>query len=590
MVIKRLFLPVALLIILVMILSACSPKTTTTSTATSTTSTSSSTTTTSKPASSTTTTSTTTSKTSTTTSAGGTVFTADLYGEPETIDPNKASWATQITVIRQCFVGLLGFKSDLSLEARAAKEIPTKGNGGISQDGLTYTFQLRNDVTWSDGKKVTAQDYVYSIKRTLSPEMASEYASFYYDIEGGKEYNAAASADAATKEVLKGRISVWAINDYMLQIRLKAPRPTFLQMMALWPTNPVREDIVNKFGDKWTEAGNYIGNGPFILSEWVHQDHLTFVPNPNYWGAEKPKVSKMILKDIEDQNAAFAAYRNNELDMCTPPGGTEKATMADPVLSKEILRVAELTTFGLLTNVTRPPFDNKLVRQALSCAVDRVAYVDKVRGGVGAPAISWIPPGMPGYDPKLGSEFNFNPAKAKQLLAQAGYPDPSKLPSITFSYSNSSSNPVFAQFLQGQLKDNLGINIKLDPIESKAYQAFINAEKHQLGWTGWGADYPDPDNWLPEYFGTEGGNNHMNYSSAQFDALAEQAKYELDNTKRLALWDQAQKIVVEDQPIIFMYIRERFWLVKPWVKGLVATGMDGGIPGDFFFYNVSISK
>jgi oligopeptide transport system substrate-binding protein len=348
------------------------------------------------------------------------VFTTNLSGEPATIDPNKASWADQRSALGQCFEGVLGFDKDLNLIAVTATEIPTVANGGISSDGLTYTFKLRPEVTWSDGQKVLAKDYVYGIKRMLSPEVASEYAGFYYDIVGAQAYNGSADKDAATQKTLKDAVAVTAINDYTLKIKLAQPRPTFPQIMALWPAYPTREDVITKYGDKWTEAGNYIGNGPFILTEWVHQDHMTFKPNPNYWGT-KPNLTQLTYKMIADANAALAAYKNNELQLVQIPAGTEKATLADPVMSKEILRYNLLTTFAFQFNVTKAPFDNLKVRQAISCAVDRAAFVDKVRSGVGKVALSWIPPGMPGYDPNLGKEYEFNPTKAKQLLTEAGY-------------------------------------------------------------------------------------------------------------------------------------------------------------------------
>jgi len=265
----------------------------------------------------------------------------------------------------------------------------------------------------------------------------------------------------------------------------------------MWPVYPLREDIIKQFGDKWTEPPNYIGNGPFILTEWVHQDHMTFKPNPKYWGSPKPKLTEIQYKMITDANATLAAYKNNELDISGVPVGTEKATMADPEMSKELLRYNELVTFAFQFNVTKPPFDNKKVRQALACAVDRNAFVQKVRSGVGTPALSWIPPGMPCHDPELGKEYTFNPTKAKQLLTEAGYSDLTKLPELKFSYSDTAGNRTIAQFLQGQMKDNLGINLTLDPMESKAFQQFVNQEKFSWAWFGWGADYPDPDNWLP---------------------------------------------------------------------------------------------
>lgn len=517
-------------------------------------------------------------------------FVTNLSGEPETIDPNKASWANQRSVISQVFVGLLGFKADLSLEAVTATDIPSTANGGISVDGLTYTFKLRPEVTWSDAKKVVAKDYEYSIKRMLSPQVASEYASFYYDIAGAQEYNGSGAKDAATQSTLRDAVAVKAVDDTTLEIKLAQPRPTFLQIMALWPAYPVREDIITQFGDQWTEAPNYIGNGPFIMTEWVHQDHFTFKPNPNYWASDKPKVATMTFKMITDQQAGFAAYKNNELQLSQIPAGSEKATLADASLKDQIVRYNLLQTWAFQFNVTKAPFDNKLVRQAFATAIDRAAFINNVRGGVGKVAYSWIPPGMPGYDANLGKDYDFNPTKAKELLAQAGFSDVSKLPSITFTYSNSGQNPTIAQFLQGQMKDNLGIEIKLDPQEPKAAQAFINAGNHQWAWFGWGADYPDPDNWLPEIFGTGSGNNHTLYSNPQFDALAAQAKKELDNTKRLQMWADGQKMVMDDAPIITAFYQERLWLVKPGVQGLQTTGMDGQIPGDQFYYQISITR
>jgi oligopeptide transport system substrate-binding protein len=541
-----------------------------------------------KSSSTTSTTSTTSNSTSVTGSVkptGAQILRVNLAAEPVTIDPNKASWAQERTVINQVFVGMLGFNQDLSLRADVASTIPTVANGGISADGLTYTFKLKSNATWSDNKPVVAGDFEYSIKRMLDPAIAAEYASFYYDIVGAEAYNSSTATDAAALTNLKNAIGVKAIDNTTLQITLVNALPTFLDLMALWPAYPLRQDIITQFGDKWTEPPNYIGNGPFILTEWVHQDHLTFKQNPNYWQT-KPFLTEIDLKDIADVNAELAAYKNGELDFSRVPTGTEKATMSDSSVSNQILRYNDLTTFAFRFNVTQAPFDNLLVREAFATAVDRNAFVNNVRGGVGKPATSWIPPGMPGYNPSLGTQFNFDPAKAKSLLAQAGYSDVSKLPAITFSYADSAGNRTIAEFLQGQLKDNLGITITLQPMESKAASAAINAKQYMISWYGWGADYPDPDNWLPQLFGTGAGNNKQNYSNPQFDTLSAQALKELDNTKRLAEWDQAQQIVVNDCPMIWMFYRERFWLESPSVKGLKTTGMDGQLCGDTFFSSV----
>ncbi|MBI2865993.1 MAG: peptide ABC transporter substrate-binding protein [Chloroflexi bacterium] len=514
---------------------------------------------------------------------------ANLAGEPQTLDPNRASWAGDLTVISQVFEGLLGFNQDLSLKAVGAREIPSVRNGGISGNGLIFTFKLRDDVRWSDGQPVTAQDYEYSIKRTLSPELAGDYSFLLLDIKGALEYNGATGKSPAELQALRDAVGVKATDNSTLRIELAQQSFSFLQRMALWPAYPVRQDIIEKNGDKWTDPATYIGNGPFKLTEWVHQDHLTLEANPNYWGS-KPKLSKVVLKMITDVNAELAAYKNGELEMSRVPPGTEKATLADPVLSKEILRYNELVTFAFQFNVTRPPFDNVKVRQAINTAIDRDTFINQVRAGVGKPALSWIPPGMPGYDAELGKQYIFNPDKAKQLLTEAGYPGGRGLPPIKFQFADTAGNRVIAQFLQGQMKDNLGINVELDPMEPKAFQQLVNDEKHMWAWFGWGADYPDPDNWLPDIFGTGASINHTLYSNPEFDELKNRALAEPDAAKRLDLWKQAQKLVIDDAPIATMFYRERFVLVKPYLKGLKTTSMDHQISGDLFWTGVAIEK
>ncbi|MGA3094367.1 MAG: ABC transporter substrate-binding protein, partial [Dehalococcoidales bacterium] len=410
---------------------------------------------------------------------GSQTFTTNLGGEPDTIDPNLASWAGDLSIIYRCFEGLLGFNKDLTLKAVCATQIPTTANGGISADGKTYTFKLKSNVTWSDGTKVKAGDFAYSIVRMLDPALAAEYASFYYTIAGAQAYNSATNANAATLATLKAAVGVSAPDDSTLVVKLAAPQATFLQLMALWPAYPLRQDVIAKYGDKWTEAGNYMSNGPMVLSEWVHQDHLTFTPNPNYWGT-KPKLTKITFKMIADANAAWSAYLNNELDQCGPPGGTEKTVIADPVLSKQIVRFNELTTFAFQFQVHTPPYDNKTLRQALATGIDRQAYINQVRNGIGKVALSWIPPGMPGYNANLGTDYAFNVTKAKQLLAtaltQLNLSDASKL-KLRFQYNNAGLNPQLAQFLQAQMSTNLGINLTLEPMEAKAFSAMVNANQ-----------------------------------------------------------------------------------------------------------------
>jgi len=523
-------------------------------------------------------------------------FRINIDGEPPTLDPNLASWDTSIAVLQQVFEGLLKFDKDLNLVPAVAKEVPTVANGGISADGKTYTYHLRNDVKYSDGKPVTAKDFEYSLKRSLDPALATEYASFYYGVVGAEEYNTSKEKDPAKLQALRDAVGIKALDDYTLQVKLKEPRASFNDLAALWPMYPVREDIIKANStadkpDKWTEdPKTYIGNGPFKMTEWVHQDHITLVANENYYGG-KPKLQKMVLTMVTDAQAEYAAFLNGEREIGKVPNALIQQVLKDPNLSKQLVRAPRLSTMAIQFNNKQKPFDNVNVRRAFATAIDREALINQVRQGVGKPAYSWIPPGNPGYQADLGLEYKFDPAKAKKFLADAGYPDGKGLPPITFQYANTRNNPIIAQFAQQQWKDNLGVDVKLEPMEPKAFSEAVNKGQYMMGFYGWNADYPDPDNWLPELFGTGAGNNHSYYSNPQLDDLMKKAISEPDQKKRMEMWAQAQTMVVNDVPIIFLFHDETFVLVKPYVKDAFFTGMDGtAFPGHYSTAQMWLAK
>ena len=282
---------------------------------------------------------------------------------------------------------------------------------------------------------------------------------------------------------------------------------------------PVRQDIVEKNAGWAQDPATYIGNGAFKMSEWVHQDHITLVPNPNYAGT-KPTLQKITLLMVSSAEADYAAYRNNERDWTLVPDADVKAVRADPQLSKEAVEYTELTTFWLVMNNANKPLDNPLVRKAFARAIDSDAMIRDVAAGVGKPATSMIPPGMPGYQADLGKDMKFDAAAAKDLLKQAGFADPATFPELHFKFATTTANQSRAEFIQGQLKQNLGINIVLDSMESKAYQAVYKNKDFDLAWTGWGADYPDPQNFMSGLFGCKASNNKYNYCNPLFDAAA----------------------------------------------------------------------
>ena len=507
--------------------------------------------------------------------------------EPVTIDPNLAFDGVSIGVVRELYSGLLAFDKDLNLVPALASEVPSQSNGGISADGLTYTFKLREDAKWSDGQPITAADVEYSVKRLLDPEAGSSYAPVYFDIKGAAEYTMAMGdpenptpVDEATLAGLRDAVGVEAVDEYTLRVTLVQPRYTFVYLAAIWSIYPLRQDIVEGLGDAWTEPGKHVSSGPFVLSEWVHNDHMTLIPNP-YWYGEQPKLQKLVLKMIGDSNAAYAAYLNDELDVVAVPPPNIKSAEGDSNLSQQLVRSVDMGTFAYEFNVQAPPFDDPKVRQAFAMAIDREAFVNKVEFGVGEVAYSLISPGTAGYDPETGQELAYNPQKAKELLTEAGYGD-GDLPDVTIQFPDVGGNRLSAEFAQGQFEENLGVNVKLEPLEPRAFAATIMQGQFMIVPIGWGADYPDPDSWLPQNFGTEGGSNFAGYSNAEFDALVQQAVAEPDPEKRLALWSQAQQLLVDDAAAIFVSYRERVRLVKPYVKNLILTGMDAGLDGELF--------
>jgi oligopeptide transport system substrate-binding protein len=501
-----------------------------------------------------------------------------LIGEPTTLDPQIAAFGSDIGVLKQLWRGLFYYRSnDLDLAPAAATEVPTQENGGISADGLTYTIKLRDDLTWSDGEPLTAEDFAFSFKRLFDPEAGGTgyYYTFYTDIEGAE--------DAVEGGSLED-VGVTAIDETTLEIKLTRPRSTLLPLLSLWPAYPIREDVVSQ-GEAWTEAGNLIANGPYTLSEWEHDDHITLTANANYWGDDKPTVQTIVYRMQPNEEAALIAYENGELDM-TPIPVTEVATFEG---SDEQVRTAQHSTIGLQFNVTREPFDNADVRKAFSAAIDRETFINNVRGGVGVATTSWLPPGVPGYDPERGKEYAFNADKAKQFLADAGFPNGEGLPEINVMVGDSQSEKLNAEFVQEQTKQNLGVEMGVDILESATFEDRFLSSDFQVTLGGWFADYADPDNWLPSQWTTGSGNNIALYSNPDFDELMEQAASELDAENRIDLYAQAEAILIDtDHAFAPIYHNDRNWLVKPWVDGLEATEADSETPGDWFFSRVRI--
>ena len=517
--------------------------------------------------------------------AGNTPLAADqtlrvrLAGEPQTLDPQVTGFDVDISIVKQLFRGLFYYDGpDMNVVPAVATKLPTKGDG-ISDDGLTYTIELRDDMTWSDGKPVTAGDFVYALKRLFDPEVGATgyYYSFYTAIVGAE---AAAAGEGSLDD-----IGVTAVNDTTLEIKLTRPQPTLLTLLAMWPAYPIRQDVIEAKGDAWIDAGNLIGNGPFVLSEWVHQDHITVTANPSYGGDDKPTLQTIVFRMIPDEAKALIAYEKGEIDLVPIP----LPDTASFEGNAEQLKHEELGIFAWEFNNTAAPFDNPDVRKAFSMATDRDTYISAVRGGVGHATTSWLPPGLPGYDETRGSAYAFDKDKAQQVLTDAGFPNGEGLPEVTLTIADSQAGRLSAEFLQQQIEQNLGFRIKIEVLESATYEDHYLASDFQVVLGGWGADYADPENFLPQLFGTGASTNQYKYSNNDFDDLVDEAASELDNDRRIKLYQDAEAILIdEDMGVAPLFNRVRNCLLKPYVDGFTTTGLDGNVAGDFFYNRVKI--
>jgi oligopeptide transport system substrate-binding protein len=332
---------------------------------------------------------------------------------------------------------------------------------------------------------------------------------------------------------------------------------------------PVARECVEQFGDKWTEPGNIWTNGPYAMSLWEHENKMIMVKNPHYYGAKTVSIETINWSMVTEDSTRFAMYENGELDVSAVPVGDMDRVRADPELSAQLYSAPDLCTYYIGFNNTKPPVDNKLVRQALSYAVDRQKLVDTVLKGGQKPAKSFACPGIfgsPAEDPNFQG-ISYDPAKAKELLAQAGYPDGQGFPETTYMFNTSEGHQKIAEFVQQGWKETLGIEVKLTNQEWSVYLKTVSEDAPQIFRMAWCADYPDENNWVLENFHSTKSDNPIKWKNAEFDQLVEQAAAEPDPAKRTELYAKAEKILcVDEAAIIPVYYYVRNTCTKPYVE------------------------
>jgi oligopeptide transport system substrate-binding protein len=331
-------------------------------------------------------------------------------------------------------------------------------------------------------------------------------------------------------------------------------------------TYPQRQDIVEAHGDKWTEPENIVTNGPFLLAAWEHEYKLELVANERHFEG-KPALDRVMMYVVEERTTALTLYETGELELIELPPVAIPHYRHHP----EFAKTPQLRGYYYGFNVKKPPFDDVRVRQAFAHSIDR-AQLPRILNGEEIPTSSWIPKGMFGYNPAIG--LKFDPEKALRLLDEAGYPKGQGLPMVTATYNTQNRNRLIAEFLQGQWKEHLGISVALESMEWKVFLSQLDTDPPQMFRLGWGADFPDPENFMNLFIATSG-NNRLQWANRQYDELVDRGPAITDPKERQELYDQAQRILTEtDAAMIPLFISMQNMLIKPYVKGLELNSME----------------
>ena len=510
--------------------------------------------------------------------------------EPNSFDPGQQSYNYEGMIGRNVFEALLKPTPDLK-DVQGA----TASSYDVSSDGLTYTFHIRSNAKWSDGQPVKGQDFVYGFQRLLDPTLAAGYADPFFDqtIAGAANYaNVDAKDPNAVKSFIQG-LGLSAPDDHTFVVKLARPAGFFKWVVTLWVAAPIRKDLVGSNYSSWASPPtSAVGNGMFKISEEVPKDHVTLVPNPNYWGT-KPQIQKWTNYFIADANQAFAKYQTGELDVLQVPLSNQDAVNADPKLKAEQHRYPTLGTFWLTPNLHVAPFDNVHVREAVSHAIDRNTLATSVSKGQYTAFKTFIPSGMNGYTPSLGSAQDYDPAKGKAALQASGLPA-SAYDSVKLLTRATSSNQLINQYMVDQINNNLGVHWTLDVVDSKTVTSRIRKAQFQIyGADGWLADYPDEQDFFDVF--TTGGCHGTNWgcpNSKAYDDLVAKGDAALKQSDRQGYYDQAAKMMEDQYWVQFLYNRTEVMLVKPYVKGIQATPIDEAVylPGDLFANTIYIAS
>lgn len=485
--------------------------------------------------------------------------------EPETLDPRKSTGMPEAKIEANLFEGLMTHDKDGAIAAGTAEKWT------ISQDGKVYTFTLRANAKWSNGEPVTAKDFEYTWKKTLDPKFASKYAQQLYFIQGAEEYNTGKGDVAA--------VGIKAVDDRTLQVTLAQPTPFFLSVLAHHAYYPVNKKLDEATPNWMADPKTFVGNGPFQMKSWTHNSKIETVKNTHYWDAANVKMPQLDFLLTDNTGTALSMFDSGQADYVDqlPPADLQR-----------LLKEGKVKTAPYLTNIyyafntKKAPFDNVKVRKAFSLAIDREALVKNLNNGSIA-AYGFIPPGVPDADKgsdfrKLGGNLTKNAdiAEAKKLLAEAGYPDGKGLPPVALIYNTNEIHKTVAEAIQEMWKKNLGVAVELQNQEWKVFLQNRKVGNFMVARHGWVGDYEDPLTFM-SLLESSNGNNDCKYTNPKYDEMVKQSYLEADPKKRMKLFHDMEKMVVEEDTVVApLYFPPQYILAKPYAKGFVNTAI--GLP------------
>lgn len=493
--------------------------------------------------------------------SGEKILSVQIGPNPETIDPALNSTVDGGNMLLHAFECLL----TIDQEGQVAEGQAEKWES--SDDGLTWTFQLRDGLKWSDGSDLTANDFVYSWKRVCDPNVASPYVDTVLSMVEGFDEAVAGDLDA---------LQVEATDDKTLVVKLSAPCTFFDKLAAFATLSPVQQATVEANGDKWATAPEtYISNGPFYIAEWVPSSYLLMRKNENYWNKDAVKLDGIRFNLIEDANAAYSAYKTGEILMIKDVPTEEIPSLRE---NDDFYVEPIIGTYYLSLNLNREPFNDPKVRKAMSLAIDREYVAGTLMQGTYSAAGNFIGPGWldtdgsefmenaNGGQPYMdNSDYEANLEEAKQLLADAGYPNGEGLPSLKYSTNDTAYHKVVAEYLQ-QAWAGIGMDIQVEIVEWASFTPLRRNGDFDSSRNGWVGDYSDPSNMLDVLFSSNG-NNDGKYNNADYDAAMKEARKTIDPEKRSAALHKAEDILMEDMGCIPIAYYNDFWLQSSKVTG-----------------------